>query len=246
MGNTTTDETAPNCIILESLIPSSVGGFMIREIGYLDDENNLIAISKYKECYKPSIEQGAVVDMKVKTVLIVSNVNNIASTLGSPFVGTDKLSVTKTKIQTLKNTLAISLSMKNISAQSTETLHSLISKVVGIENIFIAQGECTQVGEKTFQLYQVDNNTPKTCSANAISFNLAFTPKFIIVYRNAYNIDLCSFVFYSSFRNIITAVPQPSNFGEMYTPNTFDCVVGHTCILPVKDYKIPHFFYAIA
>ncbi|EQF75723.1 putative tail fiber domain protein [Clostridioides difficile CD211] len=25
-GNTTTDETAPNCIILESLIPSSVGG----------------------------------------------------------------------------------------------------------------------------------------------------------------------------------------------------------------------------
>ncbi|MBY2478647.1 phage tail protein [Clostridioides difficile] len=77
IGNTTTDETAPNCIILESLIPSSVGGFMIREIGYLDDENNLIAISKYKECYKPSIEQGAVVDMKVKTVLIVSNVNNI-------------------------------------------------------------------------------------------------------------------------------------------------------------------------
>ncbi|MBH8156387.1 phage tail protein [Clostridioides difficile] len=77
IGNTTTDETAPNCIILESLIPSSVGGFIIREIGYLDDENNLIAISKYKECYKPSIEQGAVVDMKVKTVLIVSNVNNI-------------------------------------------------------------------------------------------------------------------------------------------------------------------------
>ncbi|VFC12040.1 tail fiber protein [Clostridioides difficile] len=75
IGNTTTDETAPNCIILESLIPSSVGGFMIREIGYLDDENNLIAISKYKECYKPSIEQGAVVDMKVKTVLIVSNIN---------------------------------------------------------------------------------------------------------------------------------------------------------------------------
>ncbi len=37
--------------------------------------------------------------------------------------------------------------MKNISAQSTETLHSLIGKVAGIANIFIAQGECTQVGE---------------------------------------------------------------------------------------------------
>ncbi|UWD42956.1 tail fiber protein [Clostridioides difficile] len=76
--------------------------------------------------------------------------NNMAGTLGSPFAGTDKLSVTKTKIQTLKNTLAISLSMKNISAQSTETLHSLIGKVAGIANIFIAQGECTQVGEKLF------------------------------------------------------------------------------------------------
>ncbi|EGT4047634.1 hypothetical protein ERM65_06555 [Clostridioides difficile] len=172
--------------------------------------------------------------------------NNIASVLGSPFVATDKLDVTKTKIQTLKNTLASNLASKNIAAQGSEALNSLIAKVTGITPIFIAQGECTQVGEKTFQLYQVDNNTPKTCSANAISFNLSFTPKFILVYRNAYNIDVCSFVFYSSFRNIITAVPQPSNFGEMYMPNTFDCKIGSTCILPVKDYKIPHFFYAVA
>ncbi len=171
--------------------------------------------------------------------------NNITSTLGSPFTGKDKLDVIKTKIQTSKNTLANNLTSKNIVAQGSETLNSLITKVNRITPILIAQGECTQVGEKTFQLYQVDTNTPKTCSANAISFNLAFTPKFIIVYRNAPNIDLCSFVFYSSFRNIITSVPQPSNFGEMYMPNTFDCMVGNTCILPVKDYKIPHFFYAI-
>ncbi|MGS2385874.1 hypothetical protein ACVCBU_05765, partial [Clostridioides difficile] len=31
--------------------------------------------------------------------------NNIASALGSPFIGTDKFGTTKTKIETLKNVL---------------------------------------------------------------------------------------------------------------------------------------------
>lgn len=124
IGNTTTDETAPNCIILESLIPSSVGGFMIREIGYLDDENNLIAISKYKECYKPSIEQGAVVDMKVKTVLIVSNVNNIELKIDPTIIFATlkdiqdletKIGTVNTKIDTNKTELT-----SNIETTKTE------------------------------------------------------------------------------------------------------------------------------
>ncbi|HCQ5969799.1 TPA: phage tail protein [Clostridioides difficile] len=117
IGNTTTDETAPNCIILESLIPSSVGGFMIREIGYLDDENNLIAISKYKECYKPSIEQGAVVDMKVKTVLIVSNVNNIELKIDPTiiFATLKDIQELDTKIDTTKTELT-----SNIETAKTE------------------------------------------------------------------------------------------------------------------------------
>ncbi|EQF60918.1 phage tail-collar fiber family protein, partial [Clostridioides difficile CD196] len=119
-----TDETAPNCIILESLIPSSVGGFMIREIGYLDDENNLIAISKYKECYKPSIEQGAVVDMKVKTVLIVSNVNNIELKIDPTIIFATlkdiqeletKIGTINTKIDTTKTELT-----SNIETAKTE------------------------------------------------------------------------------------------------------------------------------
>ncbi|HIE0396676.1 TPA: phage tail protein, partial [Clostridioides difficile] len=122
IGNTTTDETAPNCIILESLIPSSVGGFMIREIGYLDDENNLIAISKYKECYKPSIEQGAVADMKVKTVLIVSNVNNIELKIDPTIIFATlkdiqdletKIGTVNTKIDTTKTELNTRIDTEN-------------------------------------------------------------------------------------------------------------------------------------
>ncbi|WP_165478170.1 phage tail protein, partial [Clostridioides difficile] len=46
VGNVKTDESMTNCLILESLIPASAGGFVVREIGYLDTEGNLLAISK--------------------------------------------------------------------------------------------------------------------------------------------------------------------------------------------------------
>ncbi|HBF9916345.1 TPA: phage tail protein [Clostridioides difficile] len=142
IGNTTTDETAPNCIILESLIPSNVGGFMIREIGYLDDENNLIAISKYKECYKPSIEQGAVVDMKVKTVLIVSNVNNIELKIDPTIIFATlkdiqdletKIGTVNTKIDTTKIELT-----SNIETAKTE-LNTRIDTENEKQNIKIDQ-----------------------------------------------------------------------------------------------------------
>ncbi|HBF0843833.1 TPA: phage tail protein, partial [Clostridioides difficile] len=77
VGNVKTDESMTNCLILESLIPASAGGFVVREIGYLDTEGNLLAISKYRSAYKPKVEDGAVIDMKVKTIFVVSNVNNI-------------------------------------------------------------------------------------------------------------------------------------------------------------------------
>ncbi|HHQ6203574.1 TPA: phage tail protein [Clostridioides difficile] len=77
VGNVKTDENMTNCLILESLIPASAGGFVVREIGYLDTEGNLLAISKYRSAYKPKVEDGAVIDMKVKTIFVVSNVNNI-------------------------------------------------------------------------------------------------------------------------------------------------------------------------
>ncbi|MBH8089472.1 hypothetical protein KWL13_014360, partial [Clostridioides difficile] len=55
--------------------------------------------------------------------------NNVASTLGSPFTGTDKLGTTKTKIETLKNVLVETINSKNVSATSSETFTNLIEKV---------------------------------------------------------------------------------------------------------------------
>ncbi|MCJ0225755.1 phage tail protein [Clostridioides difficile] len=164
IGNTTTDETAPNCIILESLIPSNVGGFMIREIGYLDDENNLIAISKYKECYKPSIEQGAVVDMKVKTVLIVSNVNNIELKIDPTiiFATLKDIQELDTKINTTKTELTNNL----------ETAKTELSTKIGDTTLLETTDKTSLVGalnEVKTSVDSIETTAEKTSYNNATS-----------------------------------------------------------------------------
>ncbi|HBG2118014.1 TPA: phage tail protein [Clostridioides difficile] len=169
IGNTTTDETVPNCIILESLIPSNVGGFMIREIGYLDDENNLIAISKYKECYKPSIEQGAVVDMKVKTVLIVSNVNNIELKIDPTiiFATLKDIQDLDTKIDTTKTELK-----SNIETAKTE-----IDEKIGDTTQLTTTDKTNIVGALNEVKTSVDSieTTAEKTSYNNVTSNLTAT-----------------------------------------------------------------------
>ncbi|EIS9734118.1 TPA: phage tail protein [Clostridioides difficile] len=125
VGNVTTDETMSNCLILESLIPANVGGFIISEIGYLDSDGNLLAISKYRAAYKPTLENdGAVIDMKVKTIFVVSNVNNIELKIDPTIIFATlkdiqdletKIGTVNTKIDTTKTELT-----SNIETAKTE------------------------------------------------------------------------------------------------------------------------------
>ncbi|HBG4220774.1 TPA: phage tail protein [Clostridioides difficile] len=124
VGNVKTDESMTNCLILESLIPASAGGFVVREIGYLDTEGNLLAISKYRSAYKPKVEDGAVIDMKVKTIFVVSNVNNIELKIDPTIIFATlkdlqdldtKIGTVNTKIDTNKTELT-----SNIETAKTE------------------------------------------------------------------------------------------------------------------------------
>lgn len=72
------DPELDNVIIIESVIPQSAGNFTIREIGYYDAEGDLVLVAKYKSQFKPQISSnGAAVDMKVNTVIAVSNAENV-------------------------------------------------------------------------------------------------------------------------------------------------------------------------
>ncbi|MCC0680414.1 hypothetical protein IC218_09020 [Clostridioides sp. ES-S-0005-03] len=88
--------------------------------------------------------------------------NNISSALGNPFAGTDKLETTKTKIETLKSSLAVNLTNKNVSANEIESIQSLINKVRNIKISNYATGTTsvvrnTSLYAKTFYLNSTSN-----------------------------------------------------------------------------------------
>ncbi len=71
------DEENPNWIVLETLIPGTDGGFMVREAAAVDNEGNLIAIGKYPETYKPVAGDGSIKDLIIKMIIEVSNTSAV-------------------------------------------------------------------------------------------------------------------------------------------------------------------------
>ena len=73
IGSITIDKDNNNWIVIETLLPGDIGGFMIREAGILDSDGNLIAVGKYPETYKPITSQGSLKDLKIKMILEITN-----------------------------------------------------------------------------------------------------------------------------------------------------------------------------
>lgn len=67
------DPSNPNRIAFSAYVPSTAGGFTIREVGLLDTEDNLIAVSLYPEQYKPQLAEGVSDDLLLHFVLETSN-----------------------------------------------------------------------------------------------------------------------------------------------------------------------------
>lgn len=63
-------------LIVECGIPAESGGYYIREIGIFDANQNLFAIGRLPESYKPVEEEGSTRDFYVKVVLEVENLED--------------------------------------------------------------------------------------------------------------------------------------------------------------------------
>ncbi|MGE7951948.1 phage tail protein [Lysinibacillus xylanilyticus] len=64
-----------NRIIIDAVIPVTVGGFTIREIGVFDDEGHLIAVGQYPEKYKPQLSEGVSEETIIHFVIETNNAN---------------------------------------------------------------------------------------------------------------------------------------------------------------------------
>lgn len=77
IGSVEIDPENPNWIVIESYIPSTVGGFTVREVGIFDAEGDMIAIGKYPETFKPSLEEGASKDLLLRMIIEVTNASAV-------------------------------------------------------------------------------------------------------------------------------------------------------------------------
>lgn len=71
------DEENSNWIVIEGVIPSSAGGFFVREVGVFDEEGDLIAIGKYPETYKPVAAEGSAKDLYIRMIIEVTNASAV-------------------------------------------------------------------------------------------------------------------------------------------------------------------------
>ncbi|WP_051891689.1 phage tail protein [Lysinibacillus sphaericus] len=76
-SSVTTDPDNPNWIVVKAVIPGTVGGFEIRELGIFDENNVLLAIGKLPQTYKPTFSEGSIKELTVKTVFEVTNTSAV-------------------------------------------------------------------------------------------------------------------------------------------------------------------------
>nr|AOY11790.1 fused tail fiber protein [synthetic construct] len=137
------DEKNPNWIVIETILPGTVGGFMIREAAVLDNENNIIAIGKYPETYKPRAEDGSIKDLVVKMILQLSNTSNVTLEVDPTLVFVTqkdiqdletKIGTVNTKIDTTKTELT-----SNIETAKTELNTKIDQLIAGGSNVAYTQ-----------------------------------------------------------------------------------------------------------
>ncbi|NSB26132.1 phage tail protein [Clostridium saccharoperbutylacetonicum] len=71
------DNDNPSWLNIQVMIPSSVGGFTIREYGAFDEEGNMLGICKCAETYKPKIEDGSTKELLLNLTLAVTNTESV-------------------------------------------------------------------------------------------------------------------------------------------------------------------------
>ncbi|CAL83873.1 phage tail protein [Clostridium botulinum] len=159
------DEKNPNWINVEMMIPANVGGFMIREYGVFDEDNNMLAIAKCAESYKPLAEDGSTKELIMKMVLTVSNTENITLKIDPTIIFAKK-----SEIEVLENKI------KNIKVPVTKVNEKIGDVVLTASDIKTEDGKTveSQLADITKQIDNIDLSADKVTlnSSNIKSKNV--------------------------------------------------------------------------
>lgn len=75
------DPENPNWLVVEAVLPSSVGGWTVREIGLFDADGQLIAIGNFPDTYKPLLSEGSGRDLLIRMIVETSNADQVTLTV---------------------------------------------------------------------------------------------------------------------------------------------------------------------
>ncbi len=113
------DEKNPNWIKIEAIIPGDVGGFTVREVGIFDDKNEMIAIGKIAEIYKPISENGSTKDVIIRMIIEVSNASAV--------------------------TIKVDPTVMIATKKDIEVVESKFKKITGDKNELVTKNKCNLV-----------------------------------------------------------------------------------------------------
>ncbi|HWL51348.1 MAG TPA: phage tail protein [Chthoniobacteraceae bacterium] len=72
------DQKNPNYVIAEMVVPSTVGGWSVREVALYDNSGSMIAVGSFPETYKPELSEGSARDLIVRFIMEVSTNASVA------------------------------------------------------------------------------------------------------------------------------------------------------------------------
>lgn len=123
------DETNPNWIIIETVIPATTGGFSVREIGVLDTNGTLLAIGKVPETYKPAAAQGSLKDLYLRIILEVSNASVVTLKVDPAVIFASKKYVDDKVASISQNTAKLIDAIGEIKDLKVENVNSMVEAI---------------------------------------------------------------------------------------------------------------------
>ena len=75
------DANNPNWLVAEAVLPTTIGGWTIREVGLLDTAGHLIAVGNFPDTYKPLLAEGSGRDLLIRLIVETSNAAQVTLTV---------------------------------------------------------------------------------------------------------------------------------------------------------------------
>ena len=115
-----------NLLIVESVIPSDIGGFTIREMGLYDDTGVLIAICNTPDTQKVKVSDGVVHELDLSMEIALANTESVELIVDPSVVMATKKDVEKLRLE-------VKTQIENINQTTQEQIQEVLSIVGNAE-----------------------------------------------------------------------------------------------------------------